>query len=336
MKKKFDGLNGLRTILCIGIVLMHVKANTSYNINNYLYNTVISSFANFVYLFMIISSFGMCCGYYNKIKNAEIMPNEFFKRRIGKILPFFAVVVLIDVVFEHSLLSVLEGLANLTLMFGLAPNYEISVIGVGWFMGVVFLFYVSFPYFVFLIDNKKRAWLTLIISVFLNFLCIGLLNIGKKNILFDLCFFVLGGLIYLYKEDIVKLIRNKKILSLIVVVLVTSLYYIIPNYVYLNTIKLLILYAIWISFAISYDGKILNNNFTGFISKISMEIYLSHMVIFRLIEKIKLTNLLHAHVLNFCKVFIMTVIGTIIFDLIVNKCLDFVYNLYNRKENIKE
>ena len=37
---------------------------------------------------MIISAFGMCCGYYNKIENNEISVNEFYKKRFQKILPF--------------------------------------------------------------------------------------------------------------------------------------------------------------------------------------------------------------------------------------------------------
>ncbi len=31
--KKFNSINGLRTIACIGIILMHVKANVNYELD---------------------------------------------------------------------------------------------------------------------------------------------------------------------------------------------------------------------------------------------------------------------------------------------------------------
>ena len=66
--KRYDSLNGLRTFACIGIILMHVKSNMNYQFGNYL-DIIINSFTQFVFLFMVISAFSMCCGYYEKIKN---------------------------------------------------------------------------------------------------------------------------------------------------------------------------------------------------------------------------------------------------------------------------
>ena len=117
-------LNGLKVILCIGIVLMHIKANTGYQIEGYIYNNIIPLFTHFTLLFMTISAFGMCCGYYQKIKNNEISPKEFYSKRVKRILPFFAVVTIIEVIFNHDLKSLLESLFNITLTRGLIPNYK--------------------------------------------------------------------------------------------------------------------------------------------------------------------------------------------------------------------
>ena len=165
--KRYDSINGLRLIACFGIVLMHVKANINYSLNSYWPNLIIGEFTNFVFLFMVISSFGMCCGYFNKIKNNEISPESFYSKRILKTLPFFIALLLLDVIIEHNLPSLIEAFANSTLMFGLLQK-DIEVLGVAWFLGLVFIFYFLFPFFTYLFSNKKRAWFTTIVALLMN------------------------------------------------------------------------------------------------------------------------------------------------------------------------
>ena len=63
-KGKKNAIDWLKVIACIGILIMHVKENTSYAIPGLLYNNVVPLFADFVFLFMAISSFGLCYSYY--------------------------------------------------------------------------------------------------------------------------------------------------------------------------------------------------------------------------------------------------------------------------------
>lgn len=128
--RRYDGIDGLRTIACVGIVMMHMATNNFYDISGFVYNKLIGSFTNFVFLFMVISAFGMCCGYLDRVLNNQISLEDFYLKRYRKILPFFALLVLIDVIMEPGLGTVIEGFADITLLFGLFPN-DISVIGVG-------------------------------------------------------------------------------------------------------------------------------------------------------------------------------------------------------------
>ncbi len=79
--------------------------------------------------------------------------------------------IFVDVVVEHSLASVIEGATEATLVFGLLPNNNPSVIGVAWTIGVIFLFYMLFPFCVFLCWNKKRAAVVLGVSIILSLFC---------------------------------------------------------------------------------------------------------------------------------------------------------------------
>lgn len=86
--KHYGTIDGLRTIAAFGIVTMHIRANTNYIISGYLYNKVIPSFTNFVFLFMAISAFGMYSGYYEKILNNKIVLSDFYKKRFKKFFLF--------------------------------------------------------------------------------------------------------------------------------------------------------------------------------------------------------------------------------------------------------
>ena len=200
-KKHYGAIDGLRMIAAFGIVMMHMRSNNNYEISGFLYNKVIPSFTNFVFLFMTVSAFGMCCGYSERVLKNQLSWSDFYGKRSKKILPFFGLLVLIDMVMSHSISSLYEGFADLTLLFGFLPK-DISVIGVGWFLGLIFVFYLIFPFFCVLIENKKRACIAFVISLVYNFACVNYFDVGRKNILYSACFFLAGGLIYLYREKI--------------------------------------------------------------------------------------------------------------------------------------
>ena len=228
MKEHYGAIDALRTVACIGIMMMHLRANNEYEIGGYFYNTVIPSFTNFVFLFMTVSAFGMCCGYYEKVKNQQISLSDFYAKRFKKILPFFGILVLIDVVLSPSRGALYEAFADLTLLFGFLPNAgNISVIGVGWFLGLVFVFYLCFPFFCVLLETKRRAWLAFVVSLLYNFACATYFEVGRSNILYSACFFLAGGLIYLYRHELAKL---KLWLAVVLVAAAVILYYLMGGY----------------------------------------------------------------------------------------------------------
>lgn len=213
---KYYGIDYLRAFACIGIAMMHIKANTDYNISGWIYNSFIPSLTDFVYLFMAISAFGMCYGYYDRVMSGNINWTDFYKKRYVKILPFFALLIFIDVLVERNFSSVMEGLTELTLLHGFIPQ-DLTVIGVGWYLGTVFVFYLTFPFFCVLIEKKCRAWFALAVSLVLHFICICYFDLDRHNYIFSLCYFLIGGLIYLYRDKLK--MRNRG------GVFVTSYYY---------------------------------------------------------------------------------------------------------------
>lgn len=291
---------------------MHVCANIGIKpSDNYLTNTIIPFFTDFTLLFMLVSAFSMCCGYYDKIKNGLITPNAFYKKRYMRILPFFALLNVINLIFEPSLKTLQEVYTNLTLGFNLLPLHNIEVIGVGWFLGIIFVFYMMFPFFVFLLDSKKRAWLVLAIVtglLFIAFTRFG--NPTRSNIIFDMPYFMVGGIIYLYREKLATLVGKKFVVSTVVLIAYIIAYFAVKRGldIYSGYLAQLLLFALILIFALHSKNIVLNNPVVKFISDISMEIYLCHMVMFRFVEKIHLENFIN----NKDLLYVVTSLGVII------------------------
>ncbi|WP_413468811.1 acyltransferase family protein [Segatella baroniae] len=275
-----------------------------------MYSDIIPFLTTFVFMFFSLSAFSMCCGYFHKFNvnlegksyyNTEI----FYSKRYCRIWPFFALLVGLDLIMNPTLTELYQSFADLTLAFNLLPNPEIKVIGVGWFLGVVFLFYMIFPWFVYLLQNKTRAWFAFAIALIMHFLVVDYflterfvlpseISNFRHNIVWSFPFFMIGGILYLYRENLGN--PKKKYLWLTLAITSTiSQFIFYPSIFGDNYMYLLIVFSFWILYAMTggiqiYSFKLLENRFTKFIGGISMEIYLCHMVTFRAIEKAHLDD----------------------------------------------
>ena len=216
-QEHFSSLDGLRSIAMFGIVAMHVNANMTVHPSNIILLSDILKYAgNFVLLFMMISAFSLCCGYLERFCNGSISLEIFYTKRYKRILPFFSLLTFIDVLFccvgnhfafNQTVVGELwEAFANLTLLFGLVPGNGISVIGVGWFLGVIFLFYLLFPFYSTLLSTKRKAWFAFAISVVWSvaiekyFVPVKGVFSGDTCMLVVAPYFVSAGLVYLYRD----------------------------------------------------------------------------------------------------------------------------------------
>lgn len=332
MKRKYSGINGLKAWGCLGIIAMHILANANYQYIKGWPREMIRTWTELVYLFLIVSAFGLCCGYYDKFKSKSIDIGDFYRRRYRKIQPFFVLLIIIAIVLDSSKENIIEGFIESTLLFGFLPNNNLDLLGVSWTLGVIFVFYFFFPFYCELISNKKQSLFFLVVSLIISYSCseyffsssFVINNFpARHNFLYCLPFFLCGGVFYLYRERIENLIQNYSKLFLILLLLTTALYYLIPDNIFnidIFLIKQIVVMSFWVIYAIGGNRVVFNNRIINYLSKNSMEMYLAQMIIFRLIEKLGLLYIFGHGYSSFALVFIIEIIGLLVFI----RCCKFV------------
>ena len=334
-KKRYPSIDALRALSAIGIIMMHMmsKSNNQYDIGGVLAVRVIPWFTQLVYLFMMISAFGMCCGYHERMLSGQIDLAVFYKKRAARILPFFSLLVILDLLTDFSFKRLLEGFANVTLMFGLLPEpSKLTVIGVGWFIGVTFVFYALFPMFCVLTKTRTAAWATMGCAIIYNFACayhfMGSEQYPggyylRQNFLYCAMFFVAGAIIYLYREEICSCLRERSLIFAAFSALITLIYFVAPviyDNKYIRIIYILLIFACWLICAIIRDLSFasLPGRFIKVLAKYSMEVYLCHMMVFRVIQKLKINYLFGHGVLSYICTVITVLLGALAVAFIFN------------------
>ena len=132
----------------------------------------------------------------------------------------------------------------------------------------------------------------------------------RHSFLYCLPFFLIGGIVYLYKDEIENFVNRFKGISLCAVLVLTVGYYSTPNAIDsidIAVVKTLLLYTGWLGLSLGYDNRLMNNKFTNYISNLSMEMYLSHMVVFRIIEKTGITGQNENSIVRYMATYILLV-----------------------------
>lgn len=325
---RYEGIDGLKAYAIIGIALMHVLANGEYGIGGFAFERLIPSFTNLVFLFMMVSGFGMCCGYYQKIIDRKISMEDFYSKRYIKIWPYFALLCTLDFVISPSKNSLYEVFANLTLCQGLLPNANISVIGVSWTLAVIFVFYMLFPFFCFLLGNKKRAWGVVVAALIFNFVSSTHFNAGRKNIVYDAVYFIAGGLIFLYRKELADFASKHRVIAGAILLAVTVAYFALGSSTF--TMLFFCVAALVYTLGCKRRGGLVNP-VAKFLGGISFEIYLCHMVIYRVLEKLHIVHLFGNGLLAYIFTAVAVICGSVVFSVCAKWFLNIIETFLKRE-----
>lgn len=200
---------------------------------------------------------------------------------------------------------------------------NISVIGVSWTLAVIFVFYLMFPFFCFLLENKKRAWLAFICAVIYNFVCstyffdeshiadrVAVNFSARTNILYCAVYFIAGGLIFLYQKELAEFASKYKVFAGAILLIATVAYFAVGG----NTLMMLFFCGAALIYTLGCRTGGLVNPVAKFLGGISFEIYLCHMVIYRVLEKLHLIHLFENNLLAYIFTAIAVICGSVVFS----------------------
>lgn len=179
--KEIKSLTGIRGLAALYVVIFHWHAETfqptAQPINHYL-----SVFINHGYLsvdlFFVLSGFVLSLSSSANFKNS--LSNEDYKsfmyKRFSRIFPLYVCITLLYFLLSKwgGIKHLLSLVLNLTLLQGISPVFNSSIIPPGWSLTNEWVIYFLFPFaFYFIWKFRKNAWvLVLASSVLLITICV--------------------------------------------------------------------------------------------------------------------------------------------------------------------
>lgn len=160
--------------------------------------------------------------------------------------------------------------------------------------------------------------MVLVLSLAFCYIAIAEFNIGdgfnRKNIINSAPFFISGGMIYLYRKEIKAFVERHWLIVLAVCIVLNIVKFAFPIE---GILPDLVVFSAWLIYAIGAKDLVLNNRVVKNLSGISMEIYLCHMMFFRVASMLHLERFVHQQDVLYVLTCIMTLIGAICFSHIV-------------------
>lgn len=292
MNKRFDGLLGVRGIGALGIIAYHTYILGGYSGYNGFLDRTVGNGGVFVQLFFMLSSFSMMCGYAEAMWNNKYSLEKFYFNRLKKLLPAFYVALVIHVVLDYAA-GVKDTWYSIfgtgSLLYAFMPSHQESLVMAGWALGIEIIFYLLFPAFLVFVKNKKRVWITFVFSIllFISYNSYYGVEINQDyiNIVRQLIFFVAGAVIYHYIDYIVKLNKRGKIIFAVVCLGIEVLCFAAWGHSYVNGHVLIIVsFTALIMNQVNNMDIVMNNRVMKWLGGISYQMYLFHMIVYRLVS----------------------------------------------------
>lgn len=154
---------------------------------------------------------------------------------------------------------------------------------------------------------------------------------ARTNILYCAVYFTAGGLIYLYQKELAAFSEKHKIITSMVLLGATIAYYVLGG----STATMLAFCMAALIFALGCKRckGVLANPVTKFLGGISFEIYLCHMVIYRMLEKLHLIHLINNSLIAYIFTAIAVICGSVVFSACAKWFINKVQAIFHERVN---
>ncbi|MDX5585079.1 MAG: acyltransferase [Aureibaculum sp.] len=173
MKNYLIGLNSLRGLAALSIVIFHVRGIPKLQIPESM-NFVNNYFGLAVPLFFVISSFSLFLSTYHRVGDDSWVKSYFIKR-FFRVAPLFYAMIVVYLMFFYvgfnKSYSIEEIILNITFIYNLIPGKHESIVWAGWTIGVEMLFYLIVPYMLITARTLNKSIILCVIFVIISMAC---------------------------------------------------------------------------------------------------------------------------------------------------------------------
>ena len=124
-------------------------------------------------------------------------------------------------------------------------------------------------------------------------------------------------MIYLYREELRRFMDRFGWLVAMLALGLAVIYFLLGSMMLTQLLVGLCLTVL----ALGKTNGLLRNWLTKGLSDISLEIYLCHMMVYRVLEKVKCTNLFPSKLLSFAVTAVATLLGAVVMSIVIKKAL---------------
>ena len=149
-----------------------------------------------------------------------------------------------------------------------------------------------------------------VVALVFNWLCSNYFNAGRTNIVYDAVYFIAGGLIFLYRKELAEFASKHKFIAGAILLIATVVYFAVGG----STLTMLFFCVAALIYTIGCRTGVLVNPVAKVLGGISFEIYLCHMVIYRVLEKLHLVHVFGNGLLAYIFTAVAVICGSVVFS----------------------
>ena len=196
---------------------------------------------------------------------------------------------------------------------------------------------------IFTAHDYQLVWGVAVVALVFNLLCgiyffdgnhiVDAFSVGftpRLNIVYDAIYFIAGGLIFLYRKELAEFASKYKVIAEVVLLIATVAYFALGG----NTLTMLFFCVAALVYTLGCKrGGVLVNPVAKFLGGISFEIYLCHMVIYRVLEKLHLVHLFGNGLLAYIFTVIAVICGSVVFSVCAKWFLNKIETFLKERVN---
>ena len=165
-------------------------------------------------------------------------------------------------------------------------------------------------------------------ALIFNFVSSTHFNAGRKNIVYDAGYFITGGLIFLYRKELADFASKHRVIAGAILLAVTVTYFALGS----STFTMLFFCVAALVYTLGCKRRgVLVNPVAKFLGGISFEIYLCHMVIYRVLEKLHIVHLFGNGLLAYIFTAVAVICGSVVFSVCAKWFLNIIETFLKRE-----